>query len=364
MDSKYEHGLYKHVAENEADAQAWAFLDPETFVKFPFKFPELGEDEIRAKVTYAGLCLSDSLHARSKWGHSEYPLAPGHEIIGEVSAVGSKVTGFKAGDKIGFGVQRDCCDSCKCCNTNFEQLCNNVPHKFTYGTYWGGYSTHIQQPAKFFFHLPEGLDEKRASPLLCAGITVYQPIKDHAKPGDKTAVIGIGGLGHLAVQFLNKLGYHVTAFSSSLDKTEFLKQLGAHDVVNYTDSKSMTQHAGQYDFIINTAPIDEGFNSFVQLVAPLGKIVQVGLPEAGKHLKVQAFSLTGGNVTIVGSVIGSRKNITEMLELCVKSDIYPMCEEFSFEDFPKALDRLENGRPKFRCTVNVHEFSKKNNLFK
>lgn len=365
MDSdKYQHFLYQSTTEGEADAVAWVFLSKDEFVKFPYKLPEVEEDEVRAIVTYTGLCLSDSLHGRSRWGYCPYPVATGHEIIGIVSKVGSNVTSFKPGDKVAFGVQRDCCDTCKYCVRDYETLCQNVDDKFTYGIHWGGYNTHIQQPAKFFFKVSEDLDEKRAAPLLCAGITVYQPIKQYARPGDNAAVIGIGGLGHLGLQFLHKLGFKVTAFSSTLDKVDMIKSFGADHVINYKDESEMKKHYDKYDFIINTLPIGDNFNSFLNLAAPKAVFVQVGLPDAGINLQVSPEALITKEISLIGSLIGSRKNISEMLDICVKHDIYPVCEEFNFDEFPKALDRLENGRPKFRCVVNVQEYSKRNNLFK
>jgi D-arabinose 1-dehydrogenase-like Zn-dependent alcohol dehydrogenase len=365
IEKKYDHEIFKHVSEGEAESVAWAFVNPVDMVKFPYKVDQIGEEEVRCNITYAGLCLSDILHSRSKWGRCQYPVAPGHEIMGVVSKVGSKVTDFKEGDKVCFGTMRDCCDKCKYCERDQEQLClDPTLTKFTFhGKYWGGYSTHLQQPAKFFFKYPEELDESKAAPLLCAGITVYSPISEFCKKGDKTAVIGIGGLGHLAVQFLSKLGYHVTALTSSSDKTEFCKTLGADEVYNYTSQEDMSKLTNSFDFVINTLPISEGFDKFLNVCAPRAYFVQVGLPEVTETMNLPYFPLVGKELKVVGSSVGSRKVIVEMLSLCAKEKIYPMVEEFSFEDFPKAVDRLENGRPKFRCVVNVQEYSKKHGLF-
>jgi D-arabinose 1-dehydrogenase-like Zn-dependent alcohol dehydrogenase len=182
----YEHFLYKHCEQKDADGVAWAFVNKDEMVLYPYQYEGgIGDDEIRANVLYVGLCLSDSLHMRGKWGYTMYPCAPGHEIICEVSQVGQGVADYKKGDRVAFGPQRDCCDECKHCKANMENLCRNVEDKYTYGIHWGGYSTSIQQPANFFFHLPEGIDEKRASPLLCAGLTVYGPIKENVMTGDK-----------------------------------------------------------------------------------------------------------------------------------------------------------------------------------
>lgn len=361
----YEHSLYKHCDEKEADAIAWAFVSKDKVERFPYKFSELLPDEIRANVIYSGLCLSDSLHGRNCWGFTSYPVATGHEIIAEVSELGKNVTDFKVGDKVAFGTQRDCCDTCYYCKNDKEKFCAGVTDKYTFmGQHWGGYSTNIQHPAKFFFKLPEGLDIKRAAPLLCAGITVWAPIKTHAKSGDKAAVIGIGGLGHLAILFLSKLGYNVTAFTTSSDKNELIKSLGASQVVNSKDENEFKSCFGKYNFIINTTPIAESLEKFIVIAAPEGKFIQIGAPHAGDVLQLPVLPMLMSDIQVIGSGVGNRHEVREMMEFCAKENIYPMCEEFSFEDFPKAIDRLENGKPKFRCVVNVEEFSRNNKFFK
>jgi len=365
METKQEHPLYKQSDEKEADACAFAFTSPTTFEKFPYRLPALENEELRAIVLYAGLCLSDSLHCRGKWGGSYYPIAPGHEIIGVVEAVGAKVTGFKKGDKVAFGTLRDVCEECRFCKMNKEPLCTDLTRdKFTYGLHWGGYSTHLQQPAKFFFKLPENLDLAKSAPLLCAGITVYNPIKQYLKPGFKTAVIGIGGLGHLAVQFLAKMGHEVTAVTSTLEKENFIKSLGATSVITISDEKVFQDHQHQYDLIINTVPASENFQKYVSLTAPCGYFVQTGVPDVTENISLNALFLVMKETHIVGSLVGSRADTNEMLDFCAKNDVYPMVEEFAFEDFPKALERLEHGKPIFRCVVNCGEYSKKYGLQK
>lgn len=361
MDSNkenYKHAIYQHVDEKDADATAWAFLNPEKFTKLPFKFPEIGPKEIRANVLYAGLCLSDSLHGRSLWGQATYPLAPGHEVVAEVSQVGSEVKDFQVGEKVGFGTTRDCCGSCKYCKKGSEPCCSTLPpyEKFTYGKYWGGYATQIQQPADFFFKLPKNLDLAKAAPLFCAGITVYTPIKKYARKDDKCAVIGIGGLGHLAVQFLHKLGYHVTGVTTSDDKKDLIFGLGANEALNINNEEELKKHKSQYDFIINTVPAGgDLFKKFVSIAATQCYFVQVGVPEAGEEMKVLFSSIVSPELHIVGSLVGNRSDTNEMIELCAKENIYPIVEEFSFNDFALALDRLEHGKPKFRCVVNVQK---------
>ena len=260
LPEKYDHPLYKKVEdEKDADAVAWAWVNKEKCVKYPFKFPPLAPRELRANVLYLGLCHSDVLTVREGWGPCQFPLAPGHEIVAEVSEVGSDVKNYKKGDLVGFGTLRDACEKCRFCKIGQEELCRDVKDPFTYGTYWGGYATAIQQPAEFFFHLPEKFDLTKGAPLFCAGITTFYPMKKFLKEGMKTAVCGIGGLGHLALQFLNKMGYESTAFTSSPNKIDLIKSLGATHVVVSTDPKQMEAVKDSFDFIINTIPTDKVF---------------------------------------------------------------------------------------------------------
>jgi len=363
----YDHQLYKHQEKiDTADAVAFTYLSKEKVDFFPYKQPELADNELRVNMLYAGLCMSDSHTGRSKWGPATYPLAPGHEIIGEVAEVGKKVTNFKKGDQVAFGTLRACCEKCKYCLSNKEPLCRGdcQEERFTYGLHWGGYSTQLQQPADFFFHLPKGLDVKRAAPLLCAGITVYNPIKQYAKPGMKTCVIGIGGLGHLAVQFLAKLGYEVTAVTNTMEKEKFIKSLGATNVITMKDKETLKNYYEKHDLIVNTLPISHGFEDYFYLCAPGCYFVQVGVPDVDEKVSFSINTIALKEIHLVGSLVGSRNDINEMLQLCVDKDIYPMVEEFAFEDFDKALDKLENGKPIFRCVVNCQDYAKKHGLFK
>jgi D-arabinose 1-dehydrogenase-like Zn-dependent alcohol dehydrogenase len=362
----YNHGIYKKATKDDCDAIAYAFISKDKAEHYPFKFPELKSNEIRANILYAGLCMSDSHTARELWGPTNFPLAPGHEIIAEVSQIGSDVKNFKVGQKVGFGTIRNSCAECKYCKKSNEAVCIEIDpsEKFTYGKYWGGYATQLQHPAKFFFPLPDNFDLKRGSPLLCAGITVYKPIKNHVRKGDKCAVIGVGGLGHLAVQFLAKMGYEVTGITTSSDKTEFIKKLGATDVLVSTDKQQMAKHKGKYDFIVNTVPATSDIEGYISLCAPEARFIQVGIPENNDEFKLHFYAFVPKDIEIIGSLTGGIDITQDMIEFCAKNDVYPIVEEFSFEDFGKAFDRLENGRPKFRCVVDVQTYSKKNNLFK
>jgi D-arabinose 1-dehydrogenase-like Zn-dependent alcohol dehydrogenase len=361
---KYEHEIYKHQTdEKNADAFAWCFTSQEHFEKFPYKQPELGPNELRARMLYAGLCLSDSHSGRCKWGPANFPLAPGHENIGEVEAVGENVTDFKKGDKVAFGTMRYCCGVCKYCTTGKEPLCvEDRSEKFTYGKYWGGYSTHLQQPASHFFKIPEGMDLKRAAPLLCAGITVYNPIMQYLKPGMKTAVIGVGGLGHLAVKFFSKMGHECTGITTSMEKENFIRSLGATDVMTISDPEMCKKHFMQYDLIINTIPVAGNFDEYLKLVAKSGTMVHVGVPDVSEKITISPMLIVMNELKFVGSIVGSRCDINQMLDFCHKNDVYPIVEEFAFDDFDKALNRLENEKPIFRCVVDCGSFSSSKGL--
>jgi len=367
--NQYSHKHYTYVKdEKEADAVAWAFLNKDEMVKFPHKFEELPEDQIRVNITHTGLCHSDVLTARSLWGPANYPIVPGHEIIGTVSRVGKAVKNLKVGDRVGYGPFRDCCEQCRHCEAGRTNLCVGVPadEKGIYAAYWGGYTTSTQHPARLAFKIPEALPSDKAPPLLCAGVTVHAPLARYAKPGDRVAVLGIGGLGHLAVMYAHKFGCRVTAFSSSAGKEKLIKDLGADEVVSSTDPEVLKKHASSYDVIINTLSTNDNkvFGLYLNMTDGQGTFVQVGAPPISESFSLLAFQLIAKNIAFVGSMVGSVKETKDMLDFSARHNILPMCEHFEFEDFPKAFDTLENGRPKFRCVVNVENYAKKHNLHK
>ena len=363
------HKHYTYVKnEKDADAIAWTFLSKDKFVKFPYKFPPLGDDEIRANITHTGLCHSDSLCGRSQWGPANYPISPGHEIVAVVSKVGKNVKDFKVGDRIAYGPLRNNCEKCVACKGGKDSVCIGMPfsERGIYGEYWGGYSTAIQHPAKYAFKIPENLPSDRTAPLMCAGVTVFAPLFRFVKPGDKVAVLGIGGLGHLAVAYANKLGCHVTGFTSTPGKEDFIKKLGAHDVQSSSDPEKLAKNASKYDIVVNTLSTanQKMFGLYLDLTVPDGTFIQVGAPPIDEPFTIHAMQILFKNLRIAGSAVGSRKETQAMLEFSALHNILPMVELFGFEDFPKALDKLENGKPVFRCVVNVENWSKKNGFFK
>jgi len=364
MTENYEHKLYKYCDIKEADAVAWAFVSTDKLVQFPFKFQEMKDDEIRINIWYSSLCLSDSHTVRGKWGPCKYPISPGHEVVGEVSLVGKNVQDFKKGDIVGFGCMRDRCDKCKYCLTGKETLCRDKAD-FVLDTYWTGYATAMQQPARFFFHLPEGFKYERASPLFCAGITTYYPIERYLTLDVKTTgVIGCGGLGHLAIQYLHKMGKHVTAFTTSEKKRELLTKLGADKIVISKDPKQMKEAADSIEFLMNTISSDTDFQPYISCVQRGGKFIQVGTPALNDNMEININSLVANEIQIIGSIIGPRQSIKNMIDFCFKNDVYPICEEYPFEKFPEAFEKLEHGSPFFRIVINVKDFAEKNGFKK
>lgn len=303
---------------------------------------------------------------RGEWNTPKYPLVPGHEIIAQVSILGQDVKDFKVGEIVAFGVVRDCCHQCKFCMGGKETLCIklNREEKCTYGTYWGGWATAIQHPAEFFFKLPQDIDLKRACSIPCAGCTVYDPIKTYIKPGDKCAVVGIGGLGHWAIKLLLHFGFEVTAITHTKEKKPDILALGCKEIVMIDDKDKLSEYKLKFDFIINTLPTAEYFNEIMALCAPECKYIMVGIPKFTETLDLDFKTLIFNNINLVAILNGSRSLTNELFELCYKQKIYADIEEYSFEDFPKAIEKLENGSPRFRCIVNVVDFSKKCGFFK
>jgi len=340
----------------DADAIGWGFETPGgPIVKVPFKHPVLEDTDVRIDITYTGLCFSDVFKATGGWGDmGVWPLIPGHEVFGRVVKVGEKVTRVKEGQLVGCGPYRDACFNCKTCLEGLDNHCPETIFKYLYDPHFGGYATSIQLPEKLVFVIPEGMNEKLCPPLLCAGVTVYAPILRYAKPGLVCAVAGIGGLGHLALQYSKKMGMKTIAISQTDSKKELALKLGADLFVNSNDKAQMAKLANEgVDILVNTLYIAE-IKPYLELLRTgRGVLIQVGLPQAGSNLQFNAFDIVARQLTIAGSEVGSYKETKEMLEFSAANQIYPIVESFSFEDFPKAFNRLQHERPVFRCVVDV-----------
>ncbi|KAH9081317.1 hypothetical protein LEN26_021378, partial [Aphanomyces euteiches] len=305
------------------------------------------------------ICGSDLHTATSGWGPIKYPLVVGHEIIGHVVRVGSKVDPAKyaIGTRVGVGAQCGSCLDCKQCNRDREQLCRKM--LWTYNsktpegyTTQGGYADYYRCNYKFVVPIPEGLSSESAAPMMCAGVTTYAPLKEHgAGPGKKVAVLGIGGLGHLGIQWAVALGAEVTALSSSSKKEAETKQvLGAHHYVNYSDPAAVQAAKGSFDIILCTSYSDStNWNMLLSMVATEGKFVLVGLPE--KPVSFAAFSVVPRQVSFVGSSIGSPAQIEEMLAFAVEKNVNSIVEVMPMAKAAEGMNRVHNGQARFRIVL-------------
>jgi uncharacterized zinc-type alcohol dehydrogenase-like protein len=339
----------------ESDTMCWGVKKAKSPLELMnFKLPKLEDSEVRINITYAGLCHSDCFKVDDEWGgNAAWPLIPGHEIVGEIQKVGKDVKTFKVGDSVCVGVFRDCCGSCVQCKAGLDNLCIGCPYKFTYDPHLGGYSTVMQIKAGFVFPLNKGLDPARAAPLLCAGVTTFAPLKRFARPGAKCAVIGIGGLGHLGIQYANKMGMKVTAISTSPEKEKEAKSFGAHEFICSKDKAQMANWMKDPSHIIlNTAYIAD-LTSYMLCLAPGGKFVNVGLPEVSKPILFNHLEFVCSQKELIGSVVGCRSEVVETLDFSELHNILPTVETYSWKDMPQAYERLHSGKAHYRCVVKV-----------
>jgi len=317
---------------------------------FKYELPGLGNDQVDIKVLYCGICHSDLSMLNNEWGMTQYPFVPGHEIIGEVVNVGSEVKNIKLKDLVGLGWNSASCMHCKQCMEGSHHLCETVEGTIV-GRH-GGFADYVRCHWSWAILLPEGIDAKKAGPLLCGGITVFNPIMlAGVKPTDKVGVIGIGGLGHMALKFLNKWGCEVVAFSSNPDKTNQILAMGATKVINSKDPKQLESIAGSLNFILNTTNVTLNWNSYLATLAPKGRFHNVGA--VLEPMAIPAFSLIMGEKSVGGSPLGSPALTRTMLEFCVRHDIYPIVEEFPLEKVNEAIEHLRAGKARYRIVLKV-----------
>ncbi len=319
-------------------------------IPFKYELPELGTDQVDIKVHYCGICHSDLSMLNNEWGMTQYPFVPGHEIVGEVIAVGSDVNNLEPGNLVGLGWNSASCMHCKQCMDGSHHLCDTV--EGTIIARHGGFADTVRSHWSWAIPLPQGIDLKKAGPLLCGGITVFNPILlADVKATDRVGVIGIGGLGHMALKFLNKWGCEVVAFSSNPDKKDQIMAMGATKIVNSRDPEELESIAGSLDFILNTTNVTLDWNSYLTALAPKGRFHNVGA--VLEPLAIPAFSLIMGEKSVAGSPLGSPALTLKMLEFCVRHDIYPMVEEFPLSEVNEAMDHLEQGKARYRIVLKV-----------
>lgn len=320
---------------------------------------ELGDKDVEIDILYCGVCHSDIHTARNEWGGTVYPCVPGHEIVGKVKRVGAKVTKFKVGDTAGVGCLVDSCRSCSSCQEDLEQHCEagpifsyNSPEKQTGGVTYGGYSESIITDEAFVLSVPSNLNLAASAPLLCAGITTYSPLKRfNVKKGQKVGIVGLGGLGHMAVKFANAFGAHVVVFSRSKSKIEDAKKLGAHEVVISTDQDSMNKHINTCDLIIDTVSAKHDMNIYLSLLKRSGNLVLVGA--SPEPLSVGAFSLIFQRHQLSGSLIGGIKETQEMLHFCGEHNIVSDIEMINVDQINQAYERILKSDVKYRFVIDM-----------
>jgi uncharacterized zinc-type alcohol dehydrogenase-like protein len=315
---------------------------------FEYELGEIGPDQVDIKVEFCGICHSDLSILDDEWGFGGYPIVAGHEVIGTVSALGAQVTTLKIGQRVGLGWYSASCMHCRQCMGGDHNLCASA--ESTIVGRFGGFADLVRSSAEWAIPLPASLDAKKAGPLFCGGITVFNPIVQFdVRPTQRVGVIGVGGLGHLALQFLNKWGCEVTAFSSSPGKEAEAKRMGAHHVVNSKDSKAMETLAGRFDFILNTTNANLEWPVYINALAPRGRLHTVGVvPEP---IPAAAFPLIIGQRSISGSPLGSPATIMDMLDFCARHEILPVTEHFPMSDINAALDHLRSGKARYRVIL-------------
>ena len=317
-------------------------------LSYKYSVGELGPHEVEVKITHCGVCHSDIHLINNDWGLSKYPFIPGHEIVGTVTGVGSEVTDRTLGERVGIGWQADSCGICEWCRQGDEHLCAKAQPTCVGRN--GGYADAIRVNAKFAIPVPEGLESENVAPLLCAGITVYSPLRNWlARPSSHVGVVGIGGLGHLGLQFARAFGCEVTAFSTSKDKEAEARELGAHNFVNTRENGEIKKAAGSLDLILSTVSADQDFQSFVSLLRPKGTLVVLGASPS--PMQISAFSLIGGQKAIAGSPSGSPRDLHEMLEVAARHKVKAITEKFAMKDANKAVEKVKKNQVRYRAVL-------------
>ncbi|MGV8918798.1 MAG: NAD(P)-dependent alcohol dehydrogenase [Pseudomonas sp.] len=317
-------------------------------------------DDVAIEVLFCGVCHSDIHQARNEWGFASYPLMPGHEIVGKVTAVGAEVNRYKVGDLVGVGCLVDSCRHCEACESNLEQYCIEGPTQ-TYaskdridGTLtMGGYSSNMVVSERFVMRIPEKLDLASAAPILCAGITTYSPLKHFGvKKGDKVGVLGMGGLGHMGIKFAKAMGAEVTLFTRSEAKAEEARRQGADHVIVSTDSKQMKAAAGRFNFLLDTIPVQHDLNPYLQTLNFDGVHILVGLIQPIDP-PVHAFNLVAKRRVIAGSMIGGMAETQEVLDFCAEHNITCDIEMLDIRNINEAFERVIKGDVKYRFVIDM-----------
>jgi len=344
-------------------AKAFAAYSADSPLKsFEFERRQPKANDVVIEIAYCGICHSDIHTVRGEWGPIQYPCVPGHEIVGSIVQVGKKVRRFKVGDLAGVGCFVDSCGKCPSCKANEQQFCQKHV-SFTYASTeadgktqtQGGYSTLITVKDSYVFKIKKGQPLEKVAPLLCAGITTYSPLKRFkVKKGSKVGVVGLGGLGHMAVKIAKAMGAEVTVFSTSPNKELDAKKLGAKHFVISKDSENFKSVAGKLDLIINTVSANHDLTPYFGALRRAGTMVLVGVPPEAS--KVSAGAFIGGRKVLTGSLIGGVKETQEMLDFCAAKKVFSEIELISAEQINQAYDRTIKGDVKYRFVIDAKTF--------
>ncbi len=329
---------------------------------FEFERRDVRPNDVALDIAYAGICHSDIHQVREEWGPSIYPMVPGHEIAGTVTQIGSAVTKFKVGDRVGIGVFIDSCRTCASCTKGLEQYCE-IGNTGTYNSIerdgktiaFGGYSNNFVVDSNFAVHIPENLDLAGVAPLLCAGITLYSPLKHwNAKVGTKVGIVGLGGLGHMGVKFAKALGAEVTVFSHSPQKERDALAMGADHFVPTKDPATLKALSRNYDLILNTVSAELDISAYLNMLSLDGTLVVIGLP--GKPYSVGAGVLLGARRSMAGSQVGGIAEMQEMLDFCGVHNIVSDVEVITAEYANTAYERTVASDVKYRFVIDGASF--------
>ena len=317
----------------------------------PFEYDPgpIGHNDVEIEVEHCGICHSDLSMLDNEWGIANFPLVPGHEVAGTISAVGAGVSHLQVGQQVGLGWHSGYCMTCPICMNGDHNLCADA--QGTIVNRHGGFADKVRAHAASVVALPSTINVQSAGPLFCGGITVFNPlIQFGVKPTDRVAVIGIGGLGHMALQFLNAWGCHVTAFTSSEAKRSEALELGAHQTINSRDPDEIKAAAGQFDLVLSTVNVKLDWNAYVETLKPRGRLHYVGATL--EPLDLSIFPLLMGQRSVSSSPVGSPGTIARMLDFAARHDIKPVIETFHMDQVNEAMDRLRSGQARYRIVLS------------
>ena len=316
--------------------------------KFEYEARKPADFEVEVAITHCGICYDDIHMIDDEAGLTVYPFVPGHEIVGRVSRLGGKVEAFEKDDRVGIGWQARSCGRCEWCVRGEENLCCELLQTATWSPY-GGVATFIVVDSRFAFSLPESLESEMAAPLMCGGVAVYSALRKHARPAMKVGVVGIGGLGHMALQFAGGFGCEVTAFSSSPAKQEDVRDFGANCFIDFRDVDRLENMARSMDLIIFLAQADADWNAYLGMLRPNGKMCLVGVPP--NTVSFAPLPLILGQLSVCGSVIGSRSDMCEMLEFAARHEVKAQVEVMPMPEVNQAIAKLKANRARYRIVL-------------